>query len=329
MPGRESFVRSKPPHRATQPGWWITSTVTDLSVIVVSYNTRDLLRRCLQSLAEAANEGLSLHTIVVDNASPDGSAAMVAAEFPSVELVRNERNLGFAAATNIGLKRANARYLLLLNPDTEVKAGALPALVSFMDAHPRAAVAGPSLVYGDGTPQHSCFRFPTLAMQFLDLFPLHHRLLNSRLNGRYPLDQKTPFEVDHPLGACMIIRPRVLEQVGLLDEGFFIYCEEVDWCWRAKKAGWRVYCVPEAVIVHHSGQSTRQFADKMYVELYRSRYRLFAKHYGPVRQVAVRLIIRLGLAKRAFADRRAARAGQIDSEQLRRRLEAYSAIARM
>lgn len=302
----------------------------DVSAIVVSYNTRDLLRQCLRSVAAAAAaDGLAVEVIVVDNASADGSAAMVVDEFPEVVLFAGDRNLGFAAASNVGLARARGRHLLLLNPDTEVKPGALASLVAFAEAHPEAAAVGPSLVYGDGTPQHSCFRFPTLAMQFLDLFPLHHRLLGSRLNGRYPLRRSEPYPVDHPLGACMLLRREAIAAVGPLDEGFFIYCEEVDWCWRAKKAGWQIYCVPAATVVHHSAQSTRQFAERMFVELYRSRYRLFSRHYGPARRAAVRAIIALGMARLALADCWAAARGRLGAERLRARLGAYASIAWM
>ncbi|MHB1415741.1 MAG: glycosyltransferase family 2 protein [Chloroflexota bacterium] len=304
--------------------------MVDLSVIVVSYNTRELLRRCLRSaLAAAETDNVSVELVVIDNGSADGSAAAVREEFPSATLLAFDQNLGFAAASNVGLARANGRYPLLLNPDTEVRPGAFAALVGFMDRHPKVAAVGPSLVYGDGSPQHSCFAFPTVAMQFLDLFPLHHRLLSSRLNGRYPLGRKEPFPVGHPLGACMLIRREALAQIGALDEGFFIYCEEVDWCWRAQKAGWQVYCQPQAVVVHHGAQSTRQFAEKMFVELYRSRYRLMSRHYGRLRLAAARTVILAGVAKLALADRWAAARGRLGKAELQSRLQAYATIARM
>ncbi|MHB1005275.1 MAG: glycosyltransferase family 2 protein [Chloroflexota bacterium] len=304
--------------------------MSDVSAIVVSYNTRELLRRCLRSVVAARqSDGLDVELVVVDNASADGSAAMVASEFPDAVLVASDRNLGFAAASNVGLARARGRYPLLLNPDTEVRPGALGALVAFARARPGAAAVGPSLVYADGSPQHACFRFPTLTMQFLDLFPLQHRLLDTRLNGRYPLGQKRPFPVDHPLGACMLLSREALAALGPLDEGFFIYCEEVDWCWRAKKAGWQVYCVPEAVVVHHAAQSTRQFAELMFVELYRSRARLFDKHYGLVRRWAVRGLIAAGMGRLALLDAVAAARGRLARPLLQARLAAYREVVRM
>ncbi|MHB1133320.1 MAG: glycosyltransferase family 2 protein [Chloroflexota bacterium] len=306
------------------------SDAFDLTAVIVSYNTRELLRRCLiTAYAAAAADGLSLEVVVVDNASADGSAAMVATEFPGAALVANERNFGFAAASNAGLRQAQGRWLLLLNPDTELRAGALAVMLATVVSDARAACVGPSLVYGDGSPQHSCFRFPTVTMQFLDLFPLHHRLLASRLNGRFPLGRREPFPIDHPLGACMLLRREALAAVGLLDEGFFIYVEEVDWCWRAKKAGWRILCEPRAVVVHHGAQSTKQFAEPMFVELYRSRFRMFAKHYAPWRRAAVRAVIRLGMAQMALRDSWAAARGRLGREQLLARRRAYAQVARM
>ncbi len=301
-----------------------------MTVVVVSFNTRELLRRCLASLyAAAATDGLAVEVVVADNASGDGSAALVAKEFPEAFLLAGERNLGFAAASNLGLALGRGRHFLLLNPDTEVRAGALRAMLDFLEATPRAACVGPNLVYGDGSAQRSCFRFPSLTMQFLDLFPLHPRLMVSRLNGRYPLGGSEPYPVDHPLGACMLLRREAVAQLGPLDEGYFIYCEEVDWCWRARKAGWQVYCVPRATVLHHEAQSTRQFAEPMFVELYRSRYRLFAKYYSPWRRAAVRAVIRLGMMRLSLRDRWQASRGDLSPEKLRARLRTYAEIARM
>jgi N-acetylglucosaminyl-diphospho-decaprenol L-rhamnosyltransferase len=301
-----------------------------LTVVVVSFNTRELLRRCLASVYAATTaDGLAAEVIVADNASADGSAAMVASEFSQAVLLANESNLGFAAASNLGLARGRGRHFVLLNPDTEVRPGALRSMLAVLEAKPLAACVGPSLVYGDGSPQRSCFRFPTVLMQFLDLFPLHPRLMVSRCNGRYPLGGTEPFPVDHPLGACMLLRREAVEQLGPLDEGYFIYCEEVDWCWRAKKAGWQVYCVPRATVLHHEAQSTRQFAERMLVELYRSRFRLFAKHYSPWRRAAARVVIRLGMARLARRDGRLARHGALAAEQLQARRTAYAEIAKM
>lgn len=294
----------------------------DLSIVIVSYNVRDLLAECLRSLQSAASN-LSLQVFVVDNASRDGSAEMVRADFAGVTLVANLDNRGFAAANNQALACATGRYWLLLNPDTEIRAGALETLVAFMGEHPRAGVCGPRLVYGDGTLQHSAFGFPSLAQVYLDLFPSNWRLAESRLNGRYPRSwyaRGVPFPIDHPLGACLMVRAEAVAQVGLLDEGYFIYAEEVDWCMRFKRAGWEIWCVPAAEIVHHEARSTQQFRDRMYVELWKARWRLFHKHYSPRFRWAARQIIRFGLARR----RRDAQ--HLAADERARRLQAYRSV---
>lgn len=301
----------------------------DLAVIVVSYNTVALLRACLASLAASlARFGPASHQIyVVDNASGDGSPEMVRAEFPDVTLLASPENLGFAAANNLALRSADARYVLFLNPDTEVLGDAPAALVRYLDAHPEVGVVGGRLLYPDLRFQHSGFRFPNLAMSFLDFFPINHRVANSRLNGRYPRSAYTaPLAIDHPLGACMLTRAEVLQRVGAFDEGYFIYCEEVDWCFRVKQAGWEIHYTPDAEIIHHAGASTRQSAGPMLAQLHRSRDRFFRKYYGPLFARAARAIVRLGMARAAAEARRAARRGEIDDAELTRRLAIFSRV---
>ncbi|MBI2861924.1 MAG: glycosyltransferase family 2 protein, partial [Chloroflexi bacterium] len=242
-----------------------------VSVIVVSFNTQERLRECLRSVL-AQQDVPAPQVIVVDNASMDGSADMVRDEYPQVELIANQRNLGFAAGNNQALQHCHGHYILLLNPDTVLLEGSLAAMVSFLGDHPDAGVVGAKLLNPDGALQPSCFRFPTLAMLLLDFFPIHSRLLNSRLNGRYPAElYDTIFTIDHPLGACMMVRREAIDQVGPLDEGFFMYCEEVDWCFRMRKAGWRNYFLPTAQAIHFGGESTKQRRNEMFVELHRSR----------------------------------------------------------
>ena len=265
-----------------------------LSLIIVSYNTQSLLARCLASIA--AEPHPPDEVIVVDNASADDSVAMAREQFPHVQVIANAENRGFAAACNQGLRLAKGDFLCLLNPDTELFPGALAALAAFLAAHPEVGVAGPTLLSSDGTYQHAAFRFPTLPMAFIDFFPLNHRLLNSRLNGRYPFRlYEHPFAMDHPLGACMMVRREACTDVGLLDERFFMYCEEIDWCRRIKQADWEIMHVPGARVVHHGGQSTKQTAGRMFVELHRSRFRLFAKHHGRGYQWAARAIVAVGM----------------------------------
>lgn len=320
-------------YNAISPMKWTGEMPKTLAVIIVSYNVRQYLERCLKSvLAEAGDDSrLNLAIYVVDNASSDGSASMVRNRFPDVRLISNQRNIGFAAANNIVMREllqgpAPPAYFFLLNPDTEVRRGAIFSLVEFMERHPNVAIAGPKLINPDGTLQHSAFRFPGLVQTFLDLFPIHSRLLSSPINGRYPrrlYERGQPFPVDHPLGAAMMVRREAVEQVGLMDEGFFIYCEEIDWCIRFKKAGWQIYCVPKAEVVHHIARSTSQFREAMFTELWKSRYRLFAKHRSPASLSLLRLIVKAGLRYKAWTDARAFRKGLLQGEELQRRLEAY------
>jgi N-acetylglucosaminyl-diphospho-decaprenol L-rhamnosyltransferase len=303
----------------------------DLSIVIVSWNVKELLAACLASVYRSLQE-MEYNVLVVDNASSDGSVEMVRESFPQARLIANSNNRGFAAANNQAMAATRGRYLVLLNPDTELRDNALGMLLRFMDDTPAAGMAGPRLIYGDGSFQHSAFGFPSLAQAFFDFFPAHYRLLESRLNGRYPRSlyaSGRPFAIDHPLGACMMVRREVIEQVGHMDEQFFMYCEEVDWAMRIKRAGWGVYCVPAAEVVHHAGQSTRQFRDEMFVALWRSRFRLFAKHYGPFYNWVVRRIVRAGLRRQGARAHRQAEAGTISGTALAGRLAAYQRVREM
>lgn len=280
-----------------------------LAVIIVSWNVRDLLADCLQSLLDdLAQSGLEAEVWVVDNGSSDGTPEMVAGSFPTVRLIARPDNIGFAAANNLAmraiLKNAPPRYLWLLNPDTEVRPGATMALIRALEGYPRAGVAGAKLLYPDGTLQHSAFRFPGLVQLIFDLFPMPARLYETRWNGRYPrrfYEGEKPFFVDHPLGAAMMVRTEAVNQVGLLDEGYRIYCEEIDWCWRMRRTGWRALCVPTARVVHHSGRSTGQVPVSSFVHLWTSRARLYARHHGPLTRFLARQLVWIGMHRRLRA----------------------------
>lgn len=264
---------------------------------------------------------------VVDNASADGSAQMVEGNFPAVQLIKNDANRGFSAANNQAIDRSQGRYLLLLNPDTVVHRGAIGTLASFLDAHPEVGMATGQLVGPDGSFQHSAFHFPSLWQIFFDFFPLHHRLLDSRLNGRYPRSAyRQPFAIEHPLGACMMVRREALEDVGSLSEDFFMYCEEIDWSLRLRRAGWQIYCVPPARIIHYGGQSTRQVWGPMFVELHRSRLLLYRRHYSTFFVRMARWLVRLGIAAERFRAWRARRRGRIDDDAYRQRAETYRQV---
>ena len=250
----------------------------DLSVVVVSWNTMELLRACLRSVYETAGD-LLFEVVVVDNGSSDGSPEMVASEFPRATLIRNQANRGFAAANNQAILESTGRHVLLLNPDTEVRSGAVTTLVRFLDEHPAAGAAGSLLLDPDGNMQPSCSPMPTLSRELWRLLHL------DRLwpYASYPMknwSKQTPREVDVAQGACLILRREALAQAGYLDEDYFIYTEEVDLCHRVRGRGWRVYWVPTAEVVHHGGQSTRQVAGPMFLWLYRSKVLYFRKRRG-------------------------------------------------
>jgi hypothetical protein len=303
----------------------------DLSIIVVSYNTRDLLRACLRSAFEGLEpSGLRGEVWVVDNASSDGSADMARAEFPLARVIANAENRGFAAANNQAIAESDARHVMLLNSDAEVRGDALGELVRALDARPRVGAVGARLVYADGSFQHSAFRFPGFAQILLDFFPLHHRLLDSRLNGRYPrrlYAGTQPFPVDHPLGAALMARSEAIRQVGPLDGGFFMYCEEIDWCWRMHKAGWDVLCVPAAEVMHHGAGTTRKFREEMFVALWRSRFRLYEKHRGPRYTAWVRSWVRFLMRVDGIRIRRRLARGEVAEDEARVLLSGYARVA--
>jgi hypothetical protein len=281
-----------------------------LAVIIVSWNVRDLLIVCLRSLVDdLARTRAHGEVWVVDNASQDGTVDAVRAAFPSAQapwlhLLEPGENLGFAGGNNFALREIGfpegshlPDYVFLLNPDTLVRPGALQAL---LDAAQQtgAGLCGARLVYGDGSFQHSAFAFPGLVQLIIDLFPVPGRLHDSRLNGRYPralYEGRQPFEVGHPLGATFLLRREVIQQVGMFDEQFHLYCEEVDWAMRIRSAGWRIVCAPAAEIVHYAGQSTSQVRPQSVINLWTARLRLYRKHYPPLKRLAAVWIVRAGM----------------------------------
>ena len=277
--------------------------MTELPIIIVSWNVRDLLARCLTSLqVEFERSQIAGRVIVVDNASHDGSPDMVRERFPQVELIASDENLGFARGNNLALRTViDSEFALLLNPDTEVQPGAIATLLAAAQTRSDIAVATSRLFYGDGAFQHSAFRFPGLSQLYIDLFPVPGRLYESRLNGRYPrrwYEAEQPFEIDHPLGAVMLIRGAAMRQVGLFDENFALYCEEVDWAARFKEAGWRNVCVPAARITHHEGRSTSQVKVASFVKLWTARYQLHTKHPQFAPLALARLIVTQGMKRK-------------------------------
>jgi GT2 family glycosyltransferase len=256
----------------------------DVSVVVVNWNTRDILRDCLRSIF-AETKGVSSEVIVIDNGSADGSAEMVATEFPAVHLIRNADNRGFAAANNQGMAVSRGRYVLLLNSDTVVLEDAISKAVAFAEGHPDAAVVGCRAVFPDGRMQQNCYMFPSLLNLALSLTHLALIFPRNRLFGRGRLtwwDYATPREVDVVAGCFMLVRRTAIDQVGPMADRFFMYSEDTEWCWRFRRAGWRVLYTPEPVIIHLMGASSAQCASDMRVLERRSLLMLLEHRSGKI-----------------------------------------------
>lgn len=276
----------------------------DLSIIIVSYNVRELLKDCLISIFDTVNEAaVRYEIIVVDNNSKDQTAEMVAARFPRVKLIANSHNHGFAAANNQAIRHARGRYLLLLNPDTIIKPFAIEQVLNFINTTPDAGIVGCKLLNSDGSVQPSCAAFPTLLSVFSEYFFWYKIFPKSPLWGKpymTHLDLNKIQEVESIKGAFLMIRRDIIERIGLLDERFFIYSEEVDLCYRVKKAGWKIYYFPEAQIIHLGGQSTKQQNLKMFIELHKTKCQLIDKHYSRAHAWLMKTIMALGTFLRAL-----------------------------
>jgi len=264
----------------------------DVSVVVVTLNGRELVERCLESVADAGE------LIVVDNASSDGTPDLVREKFPQARLIEQE-NRGMGGGNNAGMRLASGRYFLLLNSDAWVVGNGLRQLVEFADARPDAAVVGPRLRNPDGTLQRSVRAFPTLwrlATEYFFLRKLAPRTdaLNSFYGGGF--DHESVREADWLYGACLFVRRDAVDQVGLFDESFFMFSEEVDWCYRFHAAGWKVLFDPGAEVVHVGGGS---HGGRMYRENLRGHLRFFAKHYGPAQAERARKLLLAGVRIRA------------------------------
>lgn len=278
----------------------MADTVT-LSIIIANHNTRELLRQCLTSIFQLRGR-LDLEIIVIDNASGDDSVRMTRADFPRVRLIQNRDNVGFAKAVNQGLQVANGRYLLLLNSDTEIKPNALQHSIAFLEAHPEAGIVGCKLLNPDGSLQPSCESFPRWQDFLFEALLLEKLFPRSRVFGRMHLTYfgyDRAAEVGYVKGAFLLVRRAVYDAIGGLDEAFYFYGEEMDWCYRAKQAGWLVYFTPAAQIVHYGGQSSDPISPRMFVQLHQSRFRFYSKYHGRLLQASARLVLALGALLRS------------------------------
>lgn len=262
----------------------------DVSIIIVNWNTKELLLGCLKSIYDTTT-GSNIEVIVVDNGSHDGSSQALKENFPRVKLIQNSENQGFAKANNQALLSAAGRYILLLNSDALLTDGSLTGLVNFMDKTPQAGIAACQYINRDGSKQNSFDNFPTLATELLN-----KTLLKTIFPQKYPSKKKEyhePMEVDSVIGACMIVRKKAIKQVGMLDEDYFFFMEETDWCFRMEKAGWKIYHLPEIKVYHLQGQSKEKNPSKAWIEYYRSSYIFFKKHRSVFSYFTLR-ILRVG-----------------------------------
>lgn len=268
----------------------------DVSIVIVSWNSADVLGDCLASierelLGRGESGAIVTETIVVDNHSPDDTAELVRERFPWAEIVPLAENRGFAGGNNAGTRHARGRYVLSLNPDTIVRAGAIERCVAHLDSHPEVGAAGLQLLNEDGTLQNSIHAWPSLLTELVPT-GLREYLAPRRFpSKRYAHTE--PIEVEAVLGAFLIVRRAVLEEVGLMSEDYFLYLEETDWCWRIARAGWKIHHVPDARIVHRSGATTKKKRHPVEprIELHRSLYHFFRKNRGAL-QAAVVVCVR-------------------------------------
>jgi N-acetylglucosaminyl-diphospho-decaprenol L-rhamnosyltransferase len=260
----------------------------DLSIIIVNWNVRDMLRDCLKSL-KAYHGTLQIEIIVVDSASSDGSIEMLRQEFPEVRVIAEAENIGFVRGNNLGLEAAQGRYLLLLNPDTRVHHHALAILAETLDANPHIGIVGPQTLNTDGTHQSTRRRFPTLWLSMIDNTALAERLQDHFYVREMPDDGV--YEVDWVQGSALMARREVYAAIGGLDPTYFMFYEELDWCRRAKAAGWSVMYVGRSVITHYGGGSTSQVVTRKHVHYQHSKLHYFRKFHGLLAALFLRLAL--------------------------------------
>jgi GT2 family glycosyltransferase len=271
----------------------------DLSFILVNWNTKGLILEALRSIIDT-DHGYAYEIFVVDNGSADGSPEAIREAFPQIHLIRNDTNQGFARAVNQALNRAGGRYIVLLNSDARLQEGTIQALMVFMEDNPDVGIAGGQLINPDGSRQNSIAPFPSLATELLN-----RRLLRTLFPRSYPGKEREhpfPIDVDSLVGACIIVRRQAIDDVGGLDEGYFFFMEETDWCLRMRERGWRVSFVPHARILHLQGASAAMARAEARIEFYRSRYRLFTKWRGSAKTIFLKLGLMLRLVGEVAAN---------------------------
>ncbi|MEP7293076.1 MAG: glycosyltransferase family 2 protein [Chloroflexota bacterium] len=271
--------------------------MNDLSIIIVSWNVADLLAACLDSIF-AGLGSLHAEVIVVDSDSTDHTISLLRQKFPQVKLIEQAENIGYTRANNLGMAQSSGRHLLLLNPDTEIIGDALPCMIAYLDANPQVGILGPYTHNSDGSFQSSRRRFPTPATAFFESTWLQpfapKRLLNRFYVNDAPPDQT--LDVDWVQGSALMARRTVYEQIGGLDEGYVMYSEELDWCRRAKNAGWRVVFLADAHVTHHGGRSSDQVVARRQIWFQQSKLRYFRKYHGALVAQTLRAFLLLNYA---------------------------------
>lgn len=285
------------------------NTSPDLSVVILNYNTADLTRTCLTTVLSSRLGRYTIEIIVCDNGSTDGSISMIQKEFPDVTLISSRKNLGFAAGNNSGIRRAKGRFVLLLNTDTEMPPETLGAMIAFMDDHPEAGASTCKILLPDGSMDPACHRgFPTPWVAFTYLTKLERLFPKTKLFGQYHQgykDVSSVHEVDCIVGAFFFVRRETIAQVGLLDEDYFMYGEDIDWAYRIRAKGWSILFNPKVTILHkkkQSGRSNTQKNKRIVTEVYFHKYNLlfYTKHYAGKYPAVLTFIVRSVYAVRIF-----------------------------
>lgn len=267
--------------------------MVDLGIIIVTHNSLRYLDDCLHSIA-SSHQKVSYEIVVVDNNSTDRTIELVERNYPAARLIQNKTNPGFAAANNKGIRSLESRYVMLLNPDTIVNNGVFDALVGVMDSHTTALAVGPAIMNGNGTPQRTGVRFPSNWSILVETFFLDRLFPNSKLFGRHKElyeDLHRERSVDYLQGACLLVRSDVVKTIGGLDEAFFMYFEETDWCFRMKKAGGEVVYAPVANVVHFGGGEFAHYDEQRLLHYHRSLMLFYRKHYSLLSRVSLRPIL--------------------------------------
>lgn len=316
----------------------------DLTISIVNYNNRDFLINCLQSLYE--NKGkIRFDVFVVDNNSSDDSVKILTEKFPQVKLICNKSNVGFAKANNQVIKQSNARYILLLNPDTKVFDNTLKILVDFMDSNPGAGVLGCKIINPDGSLQLSTFGYPSIIKEFFNITGLDNifppNSFFRKFTGKYlsNMFQSTLSrywnhneirEVDSVLGACLLIRKEAINDAGLMDENFFMYNEEREWCYRIKKLGWKIYFNPNTNIIHYGNRTSADDLSKdLFVEYYRGIFYFFQKHYSKLELLILKWIFIIGCYGRIKFEKVKEKIQPTNKEKIKDNIFKYSKVKRI